>query len=37
VDDSKQNIETAQKLGFSTCRFTSPNQLEEELIQMGII
>lgn len=37
VDDSLQNIETAQKLGFSTCHFTSPYQLEEELLQMGIV
>jgi 2-haloacid dehalogenase len=37
VDDSLQNIEMAQKMGFSTCHFTSPNRLEEELLRMGII
>ena len=37
VDDSEQNLETAQKMGFFTCHFTSPAQLEFQLQQMGVL
>ena len=37
IDDSAQNIEAAQKMGFVTIHFTSPTQLKLELRQMGIL
>ncbi len=37
IDDSMENIETAQKLGFATLHFTSPGCLEEVLQRMGIL
>ena len=37
VDDSFQNIEAAQKMGFITHQFTSAARLEEELQQSGIL
>jgi 2-haloacid dehalogenase len=37
VDDSLQNIYTAQKMGFVTHHFSSPARLELELKQMGIL
>ena len=37
VDDSFQNIEAAQKMGFITHHFTSPARLKLELQQMGIL
>jgi 2-haloacid dehalogenase len=37
VDDSVQNIETAQKMGFATHHFTSPSLLNVELQQMGVL
>ena len=36
IDDSKANIEQAKRMGFVTIHFTSPEQLEDELTQMGI-
>jgi 2-haloacid dehalogenase len=37
VDDSTQNIQTAQTMGFFTIHFTSPAQLRLELNQMGVL
>ena len=37
IDDSLQNIEAAQKLGFATHRFTSPAKLDLTLQSMGLI
>ena len=37
IDDSPQNIEAAQKMGFVTHHFTSPARLELELQQMGVL
>jgi 2-haloacid dehalogenase len=37
IDDTTQNIEAAQKMGFTTIHFTSPIQLDLELQQMGVL
>jgi 2-haloacid dehalogenase len=37
IDDSLQNIQSAQKMGFATHRFTSPARLEVDLHQSGIL
>jgi len=37
IDDSLQNIETAQKIGFATHHFTSPARLEVDLSQLGVL
>lgn len=37
VDDSQHNLEIAQKMGFSTMHFTSPNQFESELERTGVL
>ena len=37
VDDSIKNIETAQRMGFATHHFTSPTDLEMDLIQRNIL
>jgi 2-haloacid dehalogenase len=37
IDDSLENIEAAQKMGFVTHHFTSPASLEVELHQLGIL
>ena len=37
VDDSLNNIQAAQKMGFSTIHFTSPPQLESELRRLDIL
>jgi 2-haloacid dehalogenase len=37
VDDSLQNIEAAQKMGFATHHFTSPTRLELDLQQTGVL
>jgi 2-haloacid dehalogenase len=37
VDDTLNNIQAAQKMGFFTIHFTSPSQLELELRQLGIL
>ncbi|MCC6298556.1 MAG: HAD family phosphatase [Anaerolineales bacterium] len=37
IDDSLTNIEQAKKIGFVTIHFTSPEQLENKLTQMGIL
>jgi 2-haloacid dehalogenase len=37
VDDSNTNIQTAQSLGFRTILFQSPQQLQDELHQSGIL
>jgi 2-haloacid dehalogenase len=37
IDDSLENIESAQKMGFVTHHFTSPARLEEYLKQSGIL
>ena len=37
IDDSSANIDQAKHMGFVTIHFTSPSQLEGELIQMGIL
>jgi 2-haloacid dehalogenase len=36
IDDSTLNIEAAQKLGFASIRFQSPEQLERELQKLNI-
>jgi 2-haloacid dehalogenase len=37
IDDAFSNIEQAQKMGFATVQFRSPEQLEEELHKLQII
>ena len=37
IDDSLQNIQQANKIGFATIHFQSPAQLEEELKQLGLL
>jgi 2-haloacid dehalogenase len=37
IDDSLANIEQAKRMGFVTIHFRSPEQLENELIRMGIL
>lgn len=37
IDDSPANILQARQMGFVTIHFTSPNQLKDALIQMGIL
>jgi 2-haloacid dehalogenase len=37
VDDSAQNIKTAQKMGFFAIHFTSPAQLRLQLDRMGVL
>jgi 2-haloacid dehalogenase len=37
VDDSPQNVETAQRMGLCAIHFTSPSQVEFELDQMGVL
>ena len=37
TDDSLPNIKTAEKLGFQTIRFESPEKLEEALREKGVI
>ncbi|MCL4487992.1 MAG: HAD family phosphatase [Chloroflexi bacterium] len=37
VDDSAANIATAQQLSFATIHYRSPEQLEETLVQMGLL
>ncbi len=37
IDDSEQNIEVAQKMGFATHLFTSPARLEIDLHLMGLL
>ncbi|HKP12880.1 MAG TPA: HAD family phosphatase [Blastocatellia bacterium] len=37
IDDSEANIAAAERLGFQTIRFTSPEQLERELIARGLL
>ena len=36
IDDSRKNIEAANRMGFQTIRFESPEQLERELRERGI-
>lgn len=37
IDDSARNIAAAQSLGFRTIHFLNPQQLETELLELGII
>ena len=37
IDDSPANIHTAQKIGFNTIHFTSPENLEDELKEYGVL
>jgi 2-haloacid dehalogenase len=37
IDDSPANIQQAGRMGFVTIHFTSPSQLEDELIHMGLL
>jgi 2-haloacid dehalogenase len=37
IDDSQANVEQAQKMGFSTIRFESPEQLEAELQNLELL
>ena len=37
IDDSVENIESAQKMGFATHHFTSPARLEESLKILGLL
>ena len=37
IDDSSVNIQRAKQMGFVTIHFKSPSELNDELIQMGIL
>ena len=37
IDDSLANIEQADKMGFNTIHFTSPDQLRQELIKLDLL
>jgi len=37
IDDSAANIQQADRMGFVTIHFKSPSQLENGLVQMGIL
>jgi len=37
IDDTEENIVVAKRLGFETIHFVSPEQLENELCQRGLI
>lgn len=37
IDDAPANVEQAQKMGFVTVQFRSPEQLEVELHRMGLL
>jgi 2-haloacid dehalogenase len=37
IDDSQPNINTAQRLGFVTIHFKSPEQLQEELQRLALL
>lgn len=37
IDDRPENVEAARKLGIEAVQFTSPRQLEHDLIQYGVI
>lgn len=37
IDDSLPNIHQANTMGFNTIRFTSPEQLNRELTQLGLL
>lgn len=37
IDDALENIQQAQKMGFATVHFQSPEHLEEELYRLGIL
>jgi 2-haloacid dehalogenase len=37
IDDSLENVMAAQKLGFNTIHFRTPEQLRDELAAMGIL
>ena len=37
IDDSLPNIQQANTMGFNTIQFTSPVQLKETLLQMGLL
>jgi 2-haloacid dehalogenase len=37
IDDNQDNIETASRLGMISIHFKNPQQLKNELVQMGIL
>jgi len=37
IDDNKENVEAARHLGMVAIHFNNPHQLNEELLQMGIL
>ena len=37
IDDSLQNIQQANTMGFATIHFTSPEKLKQELIEMELV
>ena len=37
IDDKKEYVETAKKIGMFTIHFKNPEQLKEELINLGIL
>jgi 2-haloacid dehalogenase len=37
IDDSEKNIRAAEALGFQTVQFVSPEQLERELRELGVL
>ena len=37
IDDSSANVQSAQQMGFSAIQFHSPEQLEQNLSQLGIL
>lgn len=36
IDDTAANVKGAGELGINTIQFTSPEQLEKELIELGL-
>jgi 2-haloacid dehalogenase len=37
IDDNLRNVEAAEKLGIQCIRFTSPEQLEQELVERSVL
>jgi len=37
IDDSEADVAVAERLGFQTIRYTSPDQLARELIARGLL
>ena len=37
VDDTNRHVEAARELGFKTIRFSDPDQLRAELVELGVL